>query len=208
MSMRSEQPSLFPMPPAPDPQGGVAVLRFEVRMQRGRLVNAEGKPIRLREGASATLYLSPDALATPRSSAHSVELLPAGERLRANIHPSTSDPALAGGLFSIPPEELDGTSHGGFVEIVLGEPLRINPAKGKAGELEDVTCTIPALALGATSINHAYTVISERYEPRRRSHTGNVFREVFFHDDKTSRWCPLSVLRDAAVSSAKAAGGG
>ena len=47
----------------------------------------------------------------------------------------------------------------------------------------------------AISPNHAYTVLSERYETHRISHTGNVYERVFFQESD-EQWYPLSGLRD------------
>jgi hypothetical protein len=34
------------------------------------------------------------------------------------------------------------------------------------------------------SINQAYTRLSEKHEPKRKSHAGNVFAQVYFFDGK------------------------
>ncbi len=46
----------------------------------------------------------------------------------------------------------------------------------------------------ATSLNHAFTLLSTRYETHRISHTGNVYAH-FFYQDKDGRWYPLDDLR-------------
>lgn len=47
----------------------------------------------------------------------------------------------------------------------------------------------------AVSPNHAYTMLSERYETHRISHTGNAYERVFFQESDEN-WYPLSGLRD------------
>jgi hypothetical protein len=47
----------------------------------------------------------------------------------------------------------------------------------------------------AQSLNHAFTMLSERYETHRLSHTGNVYDRVFYQE-ANDEWYPLSTLRD------------
>ena len=47
----------------------------------------------------------------------------------------------------------------------------------------------------ALSLNHAFTLLSERYETHRMSHTGNVYERVFY-EESDGQWYPLSHLRD------------
>ncbi|MBC8751519.1 MULTISPECIES: hypothetical protein [Paraburkholderia] len=49
------------------------------------------------------------------------------------------------------------------------------------------------------SLNHAFTRLSEKFEPWRKSHTGNVYDRVLYQE-KSGRWYPLNVLRDAAIA--------
>ena len=61
-------------------------------------------------------------------------------------------------------------------------------------ELPDCVATKPA-----TSLNHAFTILSEVYEPWRISHTGSVY-ERFLYQETDGRWYPLSLLRDARLA--------
>lgn len=47
----------------------------------------------------------------------------------------------------------------------------------------------------ATSLNHAYTMLSQSYEKHRISNTGNVYTRVFYQDEDR-RWYPLDDLRN------------
>lgn len=47
----------------------------------------------------------------------------------------------------------------------------------------------------AQSLNHAYTLLSELFEPWRRTHTGSVYRLVFYKEGD-GNWYPLRLLRD------------
>jgi hypothetical protein len=52
----------------------------------------------------------------------------------------------------------------------------------------------------ADSLNHAFTLLSERYEPWRKSHTGNIYDRMLYQESN-GKWYPLNVLRDAAIAS-------
>lgn len=47
----------------------------------------------------------------------------------------------------------------------------------------------------AESLNHAFTVLSERYERHRISHTGSAYDRVFY-EERSGDWFPLASLRD------------
>jgi hypothetical protein len=46
----------------------------------------------------------------------------------------------------------------------------------------------------ATSLNHAFTLLSQAHEKHRISNTGNVYTRVFYQD-RNKRWYPLDDLR-------------
>lgn len=81
------------------------------------------------------------------------------------------------------------------VELILQNPLLLGVHAGKPETLRPCHCSIPALGRMATSVNQAYTLISEEYEPWRMSHTGNVFEKVYFLHGETSKWLPLKDRR-------------
>ncbi len=51
----------------------------------------------------------------------------------------------------------------------------------------------------AISLNHAFTLLSEAYEPWRKSHTGNIYDRMFYKE-KNGKWYPLEVLRNRAIT--------
>ena len=96
-------------------------------------------------------------------------------------------------------ETLDGRDRTSCVRVVLKEPLSIRWRGAKPGSLEPATCEIPVLPRKkAESLNHAYRLVSEAFEPHRRPHTANVFQEVFYQDGQ--HWGPLEMLRGKAGS--------
>ncbi len=122
------------------------------------------------------------------------EIRPTGARLGAliNIKETIEDDKMK---YFIKPDSV--YVQGWLVEIALTEPLKLRLRGTKKGELYDCGCTIKALDnRGATSINQAYTLISQIYETHRRSHSGNVFEKVYCWDEKAG-WQKLGDLRDA-----------
>jgi hypothetical protein len=83
----------------------------------------------------------------------------------------------------------------GDKEIILEEPLRLTFRGTKKPALKDCRCTLPSLRSTARSVNEAYTRLSEKYEPRRRGHGGNVFRKVLYLPKGEHLWQPLDELR-------------
>ena len=83
-----------------------------------------------------------------------------------------------------------------FVQLTLKENLILRLRGTKDAELRDVKCSLPMLGQQASSINHAYTLVSTKLEPNRRAHSGNVFDLVYFLDNEV--WRPLRTLRDQA----------
>lgn len=51
----------------------------------------------------------------------------------------------------------------------------------------------------AISLNHAFTLLSEVFEPWRKAHTGSVY-ERFYYKEVDEKWYPLALLRDSGVA--------
>jgi hypothetical protein len=51
----------------------------------------------------------------------------------------------------------------------------------------------------AIGLNHAFTLLSEIYEPWRKAHTGSVY-ERFYYQEVDGSWYPLALLRDAWIA--------
>jgi hypothetical protein len=54
----------------------------------------------------------------------------------------------------------------------------------------------------AISLNHAFTMLSERFETLRLSHTGSAYTRVFYKE-ANGRWYPLADLREGVLVSAE-----
>lgn len=70
----------------------------------------------------------------------------------------------------------------------------------KGLERSELECSTVILPEGlpensAVSLNHAFTLLSQRYEQHRISHTGNVYSRVFYMEEN-AKWYPLAHLRE------------
>lgn len=81
-----------------------------------------------------------------------------------------------------------------FVEVSLKDNLKFKKMYNKLPKLLGCTCQIPILNnQEAISLNHAYTIISQKFETNRKSHTGNVFDLCYVQQG--NNWVPLDTLR-------------
>ncbi len=91
-----------------------------------------------------------------------------------------------------------------MVPFWLLEPLRLHLRGTRKAELLSCECDLGIEGQPhPASINEAYTRLSERYEPWRRSHTGNVFTKVYFREGGSSTARPLDHLRQAMEADAE-----
>ena len=80
-----------------------------------------------------------------------------------------------------------------LVPFTILEPLILAPTRSRRPALRPCPCEVHALQAKAESVNHAYTLITQAFQPTRLSKVGNVFREVMVkHHDG---WVPLEDLR-------------
>jgi hypothetical protein len=176
--------------------------RVPFRVVDGQLMYFYGGPLpSLRDGAMGDLVLPASAIVLDdvrkkllREAV--VPLLAASTLLLVRISNKSIPPALATRCHE---QTLVGGGRTHCVRVVLKEPLSIRWRGTKLGSLEPAKCDIPVLPRRkAESLNHAYRLVSEAFEPHRRSHSANVFQEVFYQAG--SRWCPLEELRGIAES--------
>jgi hypothetical protein len=102
-----------------------------------------------------------------------------------------------------------------FVRVSIGEPTILQTRRGLFGD-GDIWLTVQGMQpkgiitsriivpgevsdVPLDSLNHAFTRLSERYEPWRKSHTGNIYDRVLYQE-ANGCWHPLNVLRDAALA--------
>ena len=172
-------------------------IRVPVKVVGGRLTYFYGGDLpKLKEGIVGDLVIPAFGVEAKEVrqkllAVRNVPLLPASTVLLVRI----SDQSIPKILKShICREMLDGAKDTPCVDIVLQEPLAMLWRGSKPGSLRPASCEIPALRrLQAGSVNQAYRFVSEAFEPHRRSHSGNVFQEVFVQ--RGHAWHPLNELR-------------
>ena len=87
---------------------------------------------------------------------------------------------------------VDSNAQGGVWLDVQGlEPKGVTSSSVRLPE-----CISPT---PADSLNHAFTLLSERLEPWRKSHTGNIYDRMLYQE-VNGKWYPLDILRNAAVA--------
>lgn len=133
-----------------------------------------------------------------------VEILPPGTVLYASINSEKTPENLR--KFAIKPTDINLSEKERFVEIRLITPLMLKFRGTKQPSLLDCKCAIPALTETdetfepAESLNHAYRLISTKFEPNRRSFGGSVFLKVFFRfQEENDRWMRLKDLRENKI---------
>jgi hypothetical protein len=94
----------------------------------------------------------------------------------------------------------DGLENLNLVEFQISEDLSLHLRGTKHAQLEPCQCKLEGFPpdISVLSINQAYTRLSEKFEPRRKSHAGNVFTRVFYLDG--TLLLPLEELRTREVS--------
>ncbi len=135
-----------------------------------------------------------------------------GQKLKAHLLPMGSAGPNLGDAYYRTPRSADTR----FVEISIGGPTerqkRHDPNED-GGVWLHVEGLIPKGISSSTivlpdglskhpadSLNHAFTLLSEQYEPWRKSHTGNIYDRMLYQESN-GKWYPLNVLRDAAIAS-------
>ena len=171
-----------------------------VRVRSGRLEPLDGGEMpAIRDGAVGHLVVAEYELkkkeeAARFNSSQHAPALPKGSQLLVPVGLDKGmPPELKEFLFHADKGQIGLGGPEGYVQIELREELKVQLRGSKPPRLVPVACFIPALDQEATSVNHAYTKVSERFEPDRLSHTGNVFNKVLFLNGK--HWRPLKDLR-------------
>jgi hypothetical protein len=86
-----------------------------------------------------------------------------------------------------------------FPDEAGGVWLRIQGTQPKSIFSSSVILTSALSKEPLDSLNHAFTRLSEIYEPWRKSHTGNIYERILYQE-KNRKWYPLDVLRNAAIA--------
>ena len=133
------------------------------------------------------------------------------QEILKHLHPLSGPDVQIGLLHS--PERF--SSDACFVEVQLSGPTdaQAQDFEFKDGglwlifegavptDLRSSTINLPegVTEVAAISLNHAFTLLSEVFEPWRKAHTGSVY-ERFYYKEADGKWYPLALLRDAGIA--------
>lgn len=172
-------------------------IKIDIRFQYGSVVRFDGRRLpKICEGIIGELTIPAYAIedeGTYKELAKEFEqsFLQAGEIVNLGLSCPWGTPK---------PEDLLQPQKGCFdyryryAPVELLEDLLIYRTGDKSPRLRQCKCRIPVLDdKEACSLNHAFTLLSERFETKRRSHTGNVFDRGYV--ERNDRWIQLNNLR-------------
>ena len=187
---------------APIPDKFARTTRLLVKVSDGKCSMIDGSALpKMKPDAVAELVVSPWDITDEKARAallqeQRVEFLAAGTSIWARV--KQDDIATDLKLCSKNKRVWPRTSEL-VVEIKLQTAVQLVIRGDGRASLGECNCQIPALPKQkCSSVNEAYTRVSEAFEPSRRSHTGNIFNCVFFENGNFLH--PLRKLRDEIVA--------
>lgn len=199
-------------------------LRLPVRIVDGMIEFEFGGPIPAKHEAYCELIIDQSDITDPvfldrMTRRRIVKLLPEGSLLFVMM--SSSGPVAHKGLEWTEPklgkwfETKRYPSYPHFIPIEIGPllPWQLPPDDGNSGGLwletqgnrsiqlisSSIILPIEGLEADIKSLNHAYTVLSEHFEPHRISHTGNVYEQILYQE-RNGMWYPLKLFRDGEIA--------
>ncbi len=173
-------------------------LRIGVRFDGARFVMLDGRPLpQLVKNSIAELVLAPDSIQDIIARAslagqRDIPFLKEGSRVLLGVSAAMVGNNPPPGLMSLDHPAIPSSDL--YVEVMLNDDLRLRVRGDEEAKLSPCSCTIPALKREAESLNHAFTLISEAYETKRLSHSGNVFLRGYIQL-KPAGWRNLDDLR-------------
>jgi hypothetical protein len=121
-----------------------------------------------------------------------IEIFPMETTFYVELKPSGTDNKS---FVSLPIRDRVKSDPRKFSVVIIKEPLNLVLRASKRPRLDVVRCNIPALDSDATSLNHAYTLLSQEFERDRISHVSNVFNTVYFQHPYDKGYYPLDDIR-------------
>ena len=188
------------------------VLKIPVHFINGSWEMTLGGKIPVKDGATGALhlredYISDKELASILKKKQTIEILEPDTSLMIAVSPSENlsqetKKHLKNIRNSFYYKDRLGTNDQ-FIEVICGglslilEGLTPKGIKSGTIILPDID-THPEFSRTATSLNHALTILSEIYETKRISHTGNIYKRVFYKDTN-NQWYPIEELRSEGI---------
>jgi hypothetical protein len=177
-------------------------LRIGIRFDGASFVLLDGDPLpALVKDCIAELVLAPECIQNAKLRASltgqkGILLLKEESRVLCGVSSTMIDDIFAEGLNPSGPVPIHTAYK--FVEITLNADLWLQVRGDQEARLSSCPCKIRALNKEAESLNQAFTLISETFEIKRRSHSGNVFERVYAQDEH-GNWQSLDEFRLQAI---------
>jgi len=196
------------------------MLKIPIKFTDGEWQYINGGPIDVRDQSSAILYIHKEnikdkSFVEALTEKRVIRILDADAELFVGIHPTPDLPenlskniyhSRAAGFESfiriklVRTEKsilLESTENHGLFIILEGHEVK--NIDSPAIQIIDIPEEYSDKKY-ARSLNHAYTIISEIFEPHRISHTGNIYKNIFYNEPKINQLFPLGDLRDKKIA--------
>ncbi|OHE84186.1 MAG: hypothetical protein A2190_00385 [Lysobacterales bacterium RIFOXYA1_FULL_69_10] len=201
-------------------------IRVPVKLVDGRWEVTYGGPVRVEEGAVGELHLdrglfNDKQFLAALTQKRQVEALPEGTELRVALTVRELSPDLERHLVGRGDMQCSGFAKLAeatrFVAVFLDGPTSLQQRKGVTSggltlilegmeprAIETGQVALPGIPdrQHAESLNHAFTLLSEVFEPWRQAHTGSIYERVFYRESD-GLWYPLDTLRNQALVQAE-----
>jgi hypothetical protein len=203
------------------------VIRVPVRLVNFQWELLYGGPVKVQDGAIGELHLErmdfTDAnFLRALTAKRKVPVLPQDTELRAALTIAEDlDEELRQFLLRRDATEHDYTARinaqARFVPVTLGGPTEAQRRRGVTNgglslwlegmaprSIESGTVELPRVRglESVDSLNHAFTRLSEVFEPWRKAHTGSIYERVFYREG-SGIWYPLKDLRERVLAGAE-----
>ncbi len=184
-------------------------VRIPIVIQNGKIELQQPAPLNLfpdelyREGAEGFLILDADSIhedwAEQLNQDKTADFLPQGAIVYFSVNPNRVHDDMRQHLIAIPYEKIEISKFvridRRYVSVQVIEPLQINLRGTKSARLCPCSCVILSTGQKASSLNEAYKLIVEKYEPDRRSNAGNVFQLGLWQENEKAPYIFLDTRR-------------
>jgi len=177
-------------------------LRIGIQFDGAGFVLLNGNPLpALVKDCVAELVLAPECIQNAKLRASltgqkTILLLKEGSRVLCGVSSTMIEDIFDEGVNPSGPVPIHAPYK--FVEVKLDADLWLQVRGDQEARLSPCPCKITVLNKEAESLNQSFTLISEAYEIKRRSHSGNVFERVYAQDQR-GNWQSLDEFRLQAI---------
>lgn len=184
-------------------------IRIPVKLNNGKAYLAFDEEIELTGllpgNCSAEIIMKADLLKDPRLEQlfnlhFSTAMLPKNTKVFCNLRASVPKVSIDDVRMFLNPstfiKEIFYYDNYNFAEVVLRDNLELVYRGTKEAQINSCECYIPLLDCNARSLNHAYTLLSQKYQTGRTAHTGNVFENFYYFNYHAGEIVQLSIVRE------------